>query len=125
MPHNASVRQENPWATHFIVVVMAACAQHCSNCSGLNQCHNCSDNYILHDEMARQVCILNCTNRLFYNQTADQCQGEIVVLLYSLCKLHLLACPEHCKNCVPSLGCVECEDHYVISNYLCILGEVM
>ena len=95
------------------------------NCSGLNQCHNCSNNYILHDDIARKVCILPCDNGSFYNETSDQCESEFAVHAATpFYKPLPLACAAHCKRCIPSLGCVECEHDYVINDNFCLLGEI-
>ena len=34
-----------------------------------------------------------------------------------------LGCALLCKLCVPSLGCVQCEDNYVLTDNLCVQGE--
>jgi len=61
-----------------IKYVFIACPQNCINCSGLNQCDVCSDNYTMLNTSSRQVCVLQCSNGSFYNQSTGLCEGMCV-----------------------------------------------
>ena len=58
-----------------------------------------------------------------HNETSNKCQGEFKLEPHLLLSPNLLGCGEHCRLCVPSLGCVQCKDDYVLTDNLCVWGE--